>query len=193
MVFIPSGFANVSLEFDTPGPSDPVMCTYGVDNTALALTPADIGINAETHWNSHLRPETGTAFSLIAIHITPGPSGATSTTLHTVSPALPGTGSAAGYAVNTAFLLAKQTARPGRKGRGRMFYLPPGESGVDASGTVAAGTVSNMNTALTNWLGAHSVTNIPVVLLHTNPLDSPDPVTSMVASSLLGTIGRRLR
>lgn len=103
---------------------------------------------------------------------------------------------------NNAALVHKQTARGGRRGRGRM-YIPwaIGATSVSEAGQIVAGDVTAVNAACAAWLTAMSIGAGPVVLLHrpsepgTEHPTTPGPpniVTSMSCDPLVGNQRRRL-
>lgn len=103
---------------------------------------------------------------------------------------------------NVATLLHKQSARGGRRGRGRMF-IPWWSSTIDYDevGAFNSTYLTNANTAAASWLTAMSTGGVPVVLLHRNskpgiphptPPGAPNTVTSMTCDGLVATQRRRL-
>jgi len=96
---------------------------------------------------------------------------------------------------NTAFLFRKYSAAGGRKNRGRFFVPYVRESLVGEDGVISSGTVSGLTDAATAFVaavGAALEVEGPVIL-HTDPLDTPTPMTSVAAMNKVATQRRRLR
>lgn len=97
-----------------------------------------------------------------------------------------------------ALMIAKNTALGGRKNRGR-FYFPwaVSDTGVDEAGNVQESTLStwrtNADTFMTNLsggLGTQPLFEEPVVL-HSDPLLPPTPITGMAPNPTIRTQRRR--
>jgi hypothetical protein len=106
-----------------------------------------------------------------------------------------GTGAGDGLVCNTGLLVRKDTAAGGRKNRGRMF-VPPfnlAESAVDVGGTVTASVVAGQQTGWNEFYTAIVAAEVPPWLLHSDPADSPTPISSFSVQSKAATQRRRIR
>lgn len=198
-VEVPSGYGMVSIRFQCTGITDPMITTFGfrndtaggtfdtnevADDIAAVMTPtgkwlAANGINA--------------AYTLTSVDVTMGSASGPqqgSKVLNQI-----GTLAGAPAPPNVAFLVQKRTSRGGRKGRGRMF-IPPWcypETQIDPAGNIEAavmnGFQTRLNTLLTDLVGIQ----YPMVLLHSDPNDVPDLVTSLTPLYKIATQRRRLR
>jgi len=94
---------------------------------------------------------------------------------------------------NVCFLLKKNTARGGRKGKGRGF-LPPiwiAENNVDAAGVLAGTNLTALNVLWANALTDLASASKPAVLLHSDG-STPDVITSWFVEPVVATQRRRL-
>lgn len=114
-------------------------------------------------------------------------------------------------APNTAYLVNKVTALGGRRNRGRMFLPGVFDGAVDDSGLVASGTVTQIQTALDDFLASMSIFGLSLLILHSpaytwglvnnqprriyssTPPPDPTPVTALIMTGMVATQRRRLR
>lgn len=96
---------------------------------------------------------------------------------------------------NCAILVQKSTARGGRRGRGRLFLSPclVDEGNVGPSGTIAAGTLSTLQTRVTQVLTSASGGNYPAYLLHDFSEVAPDAITALTVQARMATQRKRMR
>lgn len=195
---IPPGFCKLDLIFQAAsvmGSSPMVSFAFAVDTETTNVTL----------WNSEL----GDALSILQ---DPLDSGSTvidaKLRLGEVAPPYflldlaPGSnsGSVAGNALapNTAFLVTKTTATPGRQGRGRMYLPWVPEDAVDDFGQVDVTARGNVQTAVTDFVADLQSSDLvgEWVVLHElgSPLEeNPSEVLSVGCSALVATQRRRLR
>lgn len=97
---------------------------------------------------------------------------------------------------NTAALIQKGTQRPGRSGRGRMYWPTLTDADVDNTGVIAPAVKTRLNAMLNALMAAISAADgfvWPVVLHSTSAGGDPDRITSFTVSSLAATQRRRMR
>jgi hypothetical protein len=107
-----------------------------------------------------------------------------------------GTAGSDGLVPNSAYLIHKNTAFGGRKGRGRMYW--PGCYGpaIDDAGALAPATVTALTADFATWYTALAGLNLQPALLHSESVDEsvlPYAITSFTVDSHIGTQRRRLR
>lgn len=96
---------------------------------------------------------------------------------------------------NCAILVKKVTASGGRKNRGRFFWPP---SFLDAGDVTPAGylesaAVTNHGAKFNEFLAALILGGVQPVVLHSELLDTPTPITSFQMQTQLATQRKRLR
>jgi hypothetical protein len=111
---------------------------------------------------------------------------------------LVGTGSplSATTSQNVSALIQKGTQRPGRQGRGRMYWPTVFEAEVDGVGAIAPALRTRLTAMLSAFTAAVTAAEgfvWPVVLHSTTGQGDPDRVTSLTVSGLVATQRRRLR
>lgn len=96
---------------------------------------------------------------------------------------------------NTAILIKKLTNSAGRKNRGRMYVPGTPESITDNVGDIGSSNETGFNTAL--GLFFNQLILVPnvlgLVLLHSDDLDAPTPITGFKVDRKVATQRRRLR
>lgn len=105
-----------------------------------------------------------------------------------------GSGGSAGLVINCAGLLKKNTARGGRKGRGRAFIPPTfaSEAQVDPVGTIDSGVVSVTQDCFDQFVDDLATAGITPYLLHEDG-STPNEITSLTLQATVATQRRRLR
>lgn len=96
--------------------------------------------------------------------------------------------------INTSVIVRKIVAPAGKKYRGRML-VPPFhlvESLIDAAGNIDVTALAAYQ-ALWNQAYTAITPSNPIVLLHSDPLLTPTPVSSLTVNPRIGTIGKRMR
>lgn len=97
--------------------------------------------------------------------------------------------------INTSGLVRKVTGLGGATNRGR-FYLPLynlGENSVSAAGVIAAASVNAINDRLNTFMTTIATEGLDPVLLHSDPVETPTPITGLVLQGTCGTQRRRMR
>lgn len=202
-VEIPEGFGQCSIRYNLSGDIEPMYVTFGFENGPLDTDPTLVANIIQGHWTDATSiGAAGTRYT----HWSIGPS---LVTLGTATGPVTGPGNSvsAGTAgagntlpQNCAILTRKQTARGGRRGRGRC-YIPCAtfqEGDVDNTGTILPAVVTNLQGRINAFLSLMGVSGYDVQLLHGEglggtPPPPPDPVLSWIVQSRIATQRRRLR
>lgn len=93
----------------------------------------------------------------------------------------------------SAALVTWNTGTRSKSSRGRMYYGPLRETQIDTDGaSLAAGQVSSIGTAFTNFRSSLATAGFPLVVISTK-LASTTDVTSQAVQSTIATQRRRLR
>lgn len=105
-----------------------------------------------------------------------------------------GTGTGSPLTTNTAILGKKNTARGGRKGRGRFFIpgIQVSEIDVDETGLILEAERVKVQITWDSWLSAQAATPFLPVLLHSDG-GPGDSITSLTIEPIVATQRRRLR
>lgn len=193
---LPVGYAQASFVFQCTGISDPIVTTIGCQPQG-GISAATIADAVYTSWTSATAPfapaKVANSYTLTSVDVT----------LETASGPVLGQKlvNAAGTMVTVVVsaqvcvIARKQTARGGRKGRGRMFL--PGailvEANIDSAGIILPAFRTTLDTNLTAALSLMSSNSVPAFLLHSDPLITPDAIIGMSTVSVCGTQRRRLR
>lgn len=104
-----------------------------------------------------------------------------------------------GLPPNVAWLIRKQTALGGRRGRGRWYIPGVPEAAADSNGALASASATAMNVAVGNFLTDMVAGALEPVVLHDGPAVSgspepaPTPITGLVCATHVATQRRRLR
>lgn len=195
-LIIPAGYGSATCSMNLSGKAEPLSFTFGFINPENLTAPvAAANIRAaltatDSLWRAG---EVLTSYTFGQVDVTINT--LSGTFVGSSSGTTTGTLSGDPMPPNCALLVAKNTARGGRQGRGRMF-LPPafyGESGFDATGNFIGAGQARIQDDLDTLLDALTAQDVSMVLLHTEAETPPDPVTSLVLSSRIATQRRRLR
>jgi hypothetical protein len=194
-VIIPAGAAQINYVFGGIAAPTGAEITIGFDGVAgVPYTPTQLAELAEDSWTTNLRPRTVDDVTLETIRVKFGPNETGPSTELAVN--LAGSVSANTAAPNTSYLIHKNTALGGRRGRGRMYYPGVNEIEVDEGGTVLAAVVTAWNTALAAYLTQMEAGGGDVVVLHAAGISSvpvPTPILSLSVDNRVATQRRRLR
>ena len=160
----PVGFAEITHEFTGVGVPLGAAVVFGVEHDGI-VGPSTLGAELNTLWNTHMRTSYGSEVNMVNTVVKFGPpsTGASAEVSNTG-----GGGLLSGVATspNVAFLLVKNTALGGRRGKGRMYLPGVTEASVDQGGNVLASTVTTQSGDANDWLGALAVNDSPMVLFH---------------------------
>ena len=189
------GFADVSVEFTHSLLPRPAYITFGVDPTAT--DPAQVATSVSLALNT-----AGSLLSLVdsnvtmsGIRVSLGTDGSEDL-VYDAQYTIACTKSGASTPPNVAVLVHKNTARGGRRGRGR-FFIPWAwpNTQMTETGIIAAADVTTMQNACTTFLSALATQTVPMQLLHgpgqTAP-GAPNQVLSLTVDRLISTQRRRL-
>lgn len=186
MIVIPTGFAQVTLDFQIPAPggSKVASTTFGVSNNpGPTLISAICDVYNDTVWQVvgtvRGRMIGGTIRDSVSTyeHVMDEPG--------TVAIALP--------PPNVSLLVKKVSSGAGRKNRGRMY--PPGcvyENTYDDSGEMNSTDLADYNAAFADFLAALETLDAEMVILH-NDETAPSPIGALAVQSIASTQRRRLR
>lgn len=209
-MIIPEGFAEITYRFEGQRLPNGAAVVFGVQN-AGNLSATAVATAARTAATTGLMTNLNSGVGLVEVLAKLGP--------NEDGPSASATGTIAGgvaiadaLAPNSAFLVTKNTARGGRRGKGRLFLPGVSETVVDGNGDIAPATATNLQAELTEWLGNLNTAGIPMVLLHGPPTswvlvdgqprrrpiggnwdDVPNTVQSLALQTRIATQRRRLR
>lgn len=196
-VEIPLGYAQCVYRFSLSGDPEEMVATLGLDVTAETDPMSQVALDAASQFATQFPAATiaiGYTFVGVTLYVGDGMGGSA---VYENIQNIVGTFNSPTLPQNVAFLVKKNTAAAGRRGKGRM-YLPPalaGESVIDGLGIIGSSSVTAINTKLAAILSSHSSLNHPAVLLHDvlpAPL-TPTPITSLILDSKVASMRRRLR
>lgn len=203
------GYAQISHFFGGAGLPEGAAVVYGIKLDELLPDPLTIATACHANWEATLLVEQSVEVSLLSTICKFGPDSTGAWAEY--SEVLAGGDGANGTSSAVAYLLTKQSALGGRRGRGRMFVPGVGESYVNSAGQLTTGKVTSLNTKADDLLSNLTSQDRPMVILHGPstewvlddgkpkrvPVAGPVPeatiVTSLVASSEVATQRRRQR
>ncbi len=198
---IPAGYAIGSLRWTCVGDPEPHVSTIGLDVVSASTpTPAQVADLLSTAWiSAHPAGALSALYVFIGSTVTFGPQPGEGPSAEDVRN-VPGTASnstAPPPTSNVSLLVKKSTALGGRRNRGRM-YLPAGylkETDIDQNGWMIESTrgvyQARMDAFLSN-LTTPAPTLNPVIL-HSDALVEPTPITSFTVQRQVATQRRRMR
>lgn len=201
-VNLPLGWALVSLNFSGSALPNQATSTFACETDTE--TPASLATLVRTELRAANRPFAvatsvhGLGIALANVHVKFGPT-ATGPEAEVGDGA--GIGNPAGECVppNTSYLLTKNTAQGGRRGRGRMFLPGLQEAIVNSGGTVLDPQFTTLQTQWSAFATAMAAAGNGLSLLHTyDPVLGevpipPSAVLSLTLSSRVATQRNRLR
>lgn len=184
---IPTNFYEISYHHGIGGTVPSVVNTMACNGAGL--THQTIAQFAHDNWANHVMPGLGTSVHLVLTRVRNAAGTVWEITGDTAGgisgPMLP---------PNCAYLARKLTGLPGRKQRGRMYLYGPVEGQVDEGGYW-----NNSTQGLALWAGLTAyrqgmqTNNVPIYLLHTDPLLVPSPITDLPLEAQIATQRRRMR
>lgn len=199
---IPPGFAECAIEFKHNSDPQPWYVTFGVDTSSFEDGFPIMANAIGARWMTTIGIFLSHDVRNTGVRLTIGQDGPDNLTIF-VPREDPGPAVQDMLPQNCALLVQKQTATPGRKGKGR-FYIPGvlQENKVNAVGGLDGTFLSDMQAQLTAFLDVMNTGDgdfggpIPLVLLHNNygaatPL--PSSILALVGQSTIATQRRRLR
>jgi hypothetical protein len=194
---IPDGFADCSIRLTYAALSRSAYVTLGVDNTENDLSAEALAAVIGDAWVLAGSVNTGFDANVTTNDVTARlgtASGEPIVGIHAVN--LQGAGDNNPAPPNVATLINKQSARGGRRGRGRMF-IPwwQDEAEIDGSGTITPASVIQRQAFIQKFFDTLAAGGVPMVLLHADGKTAPGPpdrVTSVVVQNRVATQRRRL-
>lgn len=193
MSVIPEGFGEATI-FIEGGPSDPINIVWGYEVATLTSEPnenAQNNLEAFALGNNPWSELSGTLrVTRCEVRETEGGNLRTGEYAATVLTGFPAN---AAFPPNNAILVRKVTAQGGREHTGRMYMPGVDETGADNTGLLTTAYVAALQASVNGMLGDMSTNDIPMYVLHQNPLTPPTLVTSLVVQSRTATQRRRLR
>lgn len=192
---IPPGFAQVTMIHSHPAAEGEVDVVYGIEISggASELMLEQI-LDA---WSADIMPRLSQSVVLEAGRMYVGQDGGDALVFEAnAEPPTPGGDASTWLAINTAYLIKKNTGLGGRRNRGRM-YLPGVPAGtLNDSGNLNPTAMTNLNNAVNNFLvSLKAVTGVEeMVILHAAPsVLAPTVVSSLTPAPKIATQRRRLR
>lgn len=188
---IPAGYAQVNVFWTSPNLPRGAQTVYGIFND-IDGTAEEVGDLVATAWAASLSvADFPINVTLDAYLVKLGPNSTGQSALRDTI--ITGSNAAVADIPQSSVLVTKNTAVGGRKGKGRM-YLPFGAGTlIDVGGGLNSTFVSNLQGDMNDLRAAHAAAAIPMVLLHNDPGDTPNLITSLTVQSLSATQRRRLR
>lgn len=206
---IPLGFAQITHTFAGDALRNGAAIVYGVE-PAPPLTAPELAELADGLFSINVMPQISSDIGLSETLAKLGPDESGS------SAVFAGEGGGGGNTDDTvssavSYLILKNTALGGRRGRGRIFMPGVGEAQVAPNGALGAGTLVAVGGAFSTWLAALETAGIPMVVLHgpatewalvggqprrvpvAGTVPGPTTVTSLTLSSFVATQRRRQR
>ena len=205
MAIIPNGFGAVSLRFQTPAAGGPAFITWGIRSdlgddpsviTDAVRDAIDTAFGQSLTWDAHFtddydpdqvqvlyRSSTGDLFSFVA------------------NTTVPAGVSEEAEAPQVAALVKKSTMFAGRQFRGRLFVPGLRAAAVESDGLMTNGALAGVQGIFdlgpNSLLQQHATRDVPMVLLHNDPLlgaaPAPSVIDNLFAERLVATQRRRLR
>jgi hypothetical protein len=196
---IPAGFAHVVHSYSLVGDNERMAYTYGI---ALGDLPLDglngvaeqlHGLTAQNLWDLPA-PEYALESTEVQGAGTPGDPGPVGVFVSRIG----GTGTNSHLPQNSSTLIHKRSGAGGRRNRGRLNFIPPGEASVANNGAINPASVTGFQTRFTAWLQAiQALTAVAdMVILHSigiSTVPPPTVVTSLTVDPVISTQRRRLR
>jgi len=192
-LYIPSGSANVIMEFSIAGDSGPALTTFGVTDVQ-AVNPDDIaeGVADAYSATDSIQGYVNGSCSLISVS-TYKNVGSDVIALGSWVGNRQGTGPGSASPPQVTWLFHKLTGFGGRQQRGRMFLPGVSEQYVADSGLIESGAYTGISAAAGNFLAAVATNAGPMTVLHTNPAVFLQEVTTLQVAPKVATQRRRLR
>lgn len=197
---IPPGYAQCSIEITNAGDPEPWYVTHGVSTTAAGGDYPAVGASVMGAFGAAWQSFLSTGSRISGVYLTVGSDGGNYTLYVTPDVAIIGTSTAEKLPQNCAYLIQKQTLRPGRAGKGRCFLpnvAPEGQ--VDNVGVISPTSLVSGQEACDLWLdtlASEVPVETPMFLLHNQGIPSgttPDSVFRLQLDTRIATQRRRLR
>jgi hypothetical protein len=187
---IPAGFGEIAVVHTGGGIDGEAIWTMGFDNNA-ADSAADVAENVSDAIDTlgYLDVISSTV-TVTEVRVKLGPDATGPSATHTNG----STGTVGGNSAppNVAYLVTKNTALGGRKGRGRCYVPGVPEIAMGSGGSVDTAFLATLQDFMTTWGGAMTIASKPLHLLH-GDATSPTAIDSLAADARFATQRRRLR
>jgi len=193
---IPQGFGTVTYFWARVGDTEEMVTSLGFNTLGDPPTDEDADLMFEAWSESDMRTSTTIQTSLVRVEYAVATTG--DNELVVAESTLPGVAGGTNSDTtpsNCAILIRKRSGLPGRKNQGRIFYPDCQAEAVNQNGLLGDENRGNYQAALIDWFGTLSgigVLDGPVIL-HTDPADTPTPVTQVIVQNQLATQRRRMR
>lgn len=193
MTVIPPGFAEVVNVFDIAGPAGPALVVFGVD-PATETDPTVIASDIGPMWDTTVGPLKAmhSSVTLTEVRVTLGQDGGPPT-VGAATFSLQGDVAGNGMTPQVTYLIKKVTGFGGRAFRGRMYWPGVQEEAISDSGSISATLDAALLAAADEFLDTLDTGGYPMVLLHTDGLIAPTPVTALIPDGRVATQRRRVR
>jgi hypothetical protein len=198
-VNIPAGFGSAAWVLTSTDGTSPFITTCGVEVDPVAETQ-EVANALFAAYATTFMSQTGNTLRLERVVLTIPVGDGTVGTVESDQPTVLGSLSGERCSLSMALLVNKRTAGIGRSSRGRMFL--PGilaQTAVDTAGLLEPATVTAFQTVLNTFYGkllagaGEFPVETPPVLLHTDALRAPTPISGFTVSNKVGSLRRRIR
>lgn len=190
---IPTGYAQVNLLLAGDALPNGGEVTFGVDNQSADYTAATCAtlIEADLAGAQDIWDTTRNKVEVVGIKVKLGPN--ETGPMAILATSIVGDNSSPEVLPNVAYLLRKNTAAGGRKGRGRLYWPGVSISDVTDGGVITSGIVTEQQAGWNAFIAALETSQLDMVLLHAESPTTPFKVTSMTCDAKIATQRRRLR
>lgn len=197
---IPENYAQVGIQFRRAGDPDPWYITYGILIPEGSPEPHQIAQELKNFWHDHAGGKIPADTIISGVQLRIGfDAGDPLTLFYPFSTA--GSGSGTTLPQNCAVLISKQTVRPGRTGKGRIFWPTIAEGDVNGLGQIDNGARESFQSDMDDVFEVHRDGELgygpyPMYLLHNEGVpggDSPTEITGLQVAPVIATQRRRLR
>lgn len=190
MVTIPDGYGQLSVIHETQDGVGESVWTLGFQNTGDDDAAACVDVYKSTFVASDYWDALSTTTDVTELRVKLGPSDTGPSAVTDVN--LSGTNGGVPVGPQVSFLLTKNTALGGRRGRGRAFLPGHAATSLTTSGFWDPAHVSFTVSEVTSIILAAGFAGLTPVLLHSSAL-TPTPITSLSGATRIATQRRRNR
>lgn len=199
-LIIPTSYAQVAIQFRRAGDPDPWYVTYAITELGDPEDYPTLVGDLSSYWEDNVLAFLPADTQMSGIQLRIGTGDPEPLTLF-YPLAIAGLGSGTTLPQNCAVLITKQTSRPGRTGKGRLFWPTIIEAEVNGLGLIAGSYRDTLQGAWDNLFVAHRDgaspgTAHPMFLLHNEGVpggSSPTEITGLQVDPVISTQRRRLR
>ena len=199
---IPPGFGLAAWRFALAGDPQEMVTTCGVSLGDAQGAFAEAANNCFRAFSQEFpAAQLDADWTVLGVRLWVGQDGGATVPYDSTEAGYTGNASGGGPVQNTAVLVKKSTARPGRHGRGRFYWPPFGLSvaGYSPAGMLASGTLADYQDRFSQMYSNMFAGNsggmtfaVGPQLFHSNDL-APDDITAFTVQPQLATQRRRLR